>query len=481
MASPFVVPVAAADAEPPEGSTDRIVPIREKLALGCGDVAVQTSHNTLHVLAQPIFTITMGMSPALVSSTAFIQRIWDAFIDPLVGKFSDRFSSRWGRRRPLIFLGAFPMAGFFVLLWHFPAHISSTGLFWYFLLVSLLFYAGHSLVSVPLNCLKIEASTNYNERTRVAAFSQAFRLVFEIGTGWIFPLTQLAIFANPIVGLHWITAILGIAFFFAALTPAIVLRERIGNRAAERAKARASGWNSDFRALLGNKPFVQLLAIRGIANIAYYLVQIFGTYMNYYYIYHGNIRAAAVMQGWLGTSFQIASIGAVLLLRTISVKIGKRACLIVAAASLIAGGVAKLFIYDTGWPWMQLVVYVLNPFGISGIVLMTTSMVADVVDYAELTTGQRREGLHVAFLSWSDKVGNSVGTLLAGFILVWLGFQAKLGPQSLATLHGMKYTYAVIPALGAVVVMFLARSYKIDATYAKEMRRQLAQRETTSV
>jgi len=45
-------------------------------------------------------------------------------------------------------------------------------------------------------------------------------------------------------------------------------------------------------------------------------------------------------------------------------------------------------------------------------------------------------------MSWSEKAGNSFGSWLAGFVLVWIGFNAKLGPQTPQTLAQMKYCYA---------------------------------------
>ena len=96
------------------------VPLREKIGLGFGRMVTDGTHGTLHVLINPIFNMTLGVNPALISTIIFIQRIWDAMLDPLCGQFSDNFRSKWGRRRPLLLLGAFPVAALFAALWWFP-------------------------------------------------------------------------------------------------------------------------------------------------------------------------------------------------------------------------------------------------------------------------------------------------------------------------------------------------------------------------
>src|SRR3954470_15997064 len=121
------------------------VPVREKIGLGMGRLVYEGSHGTLHVLVNPIYNMTFGFNPALISTIVFIQRIWDAMLDPIVGSFSDNFRSRWGRRRPLIAIATLPLAALFAALWFFPRDASSQTLFWYLLLVSLAFYSAHSL------------------------------------------------------------------------------------------------------------------------------------------------------------------------------------------------------------------------------------------------------------------------------------------------------------------------------------------------
>ena len=68
-----------------------------------------------------ILTLALGVSPALVGLLGALPRIFDAITDPLVGFISDNTKSRWGRRRPYIFVGAIFTGIVFALLWQIPA------------------------------------------------------------------------------------------------------------------------------------------------------------------------------------------------------------------------------------------------------------------------------------------------------------------------------------------------------------------------
>src|SRR2546430_106925 len=133
------------------------VSLREKIGLGFGKAVADGTHGSLYTLINPIFNITMGLPAQYISIIMFVQRIWDTFIDPMTGQFSDNFRSRWGRRRPLITVAIIPLALFFGVMWWFPIGASALSflhlpyLFWHLLLISMIFYAAHSLFTMPLN------------------------------------------------------------------------------------------------------------------------------------------------------------------------------------------------------------------------------------------------------------------------------------------------------------------------------------------
>jgi GPH family glycoside/pentoside/hexuronide:cation symporter len=97
---------------------DRI-PFRLKLVYGLGafvnNLLAAASGGMMIVL-----NLGLGMNPALVGLLGALPRLWDAFIDPVMGYVSDNTRTRWGRRRPYIFIGAISVGIVFALLWQLP-------------------------------------------------------------------------------------------------------------------------------------------------------------------------------------------------------------------------------------------------------------------------------------------------------------------------------------------------------------------------
>jgi GPH family glycoside/pentoside/hexuronide:cation symporter len=447
----------------------------EKVGLGLGKAVSDGSHGSLYVLVNPIYNMTLGISPQYISTIMFIQRLWDAILDPLFGQFSDNFRSRWGRRRPLILAGVVPLALLFGFLWWFPKEAGANYLFWHLLLVSMAFYAAHSLFSMPLGGLIIEATDDYHERTRIAGVTLAFGFLIQIGSQWLFPLTQWNYFGGAINGLRWVAGGCVLFFLVAGMMPAILCRERL-YAGVSRRQPRTSLLRG-LRAVRGNRAFMALLLARGVFSFGYNLVGTLGGYMYVYYIYGGDLRGSAVHGAWLGSSYHVAAI-----LTSLAVypwlerRMGKRRCLEVAACVLVLDSLLRIVLYRPGHPWLPLMVVVTNGISNAGISLMAISMTGDIADLEEWKTGLRREALYTSMLSWFEKAGGSLGAFITGFLLVSIGFNARLGAQLPHTLQWMKASYVVAPLLGALLTLFFIQRYDLTQDEVYLIKDELARR-----
>jgi len=135
-----------------------------------------------------------------------------------------------------------------------------------------------------------------------------------------------------------------------------------------------------------------------------------------------------------------------------------------------------VFIHQPGHPWLPLGIIMMNGMTNAGVSLMGIAMLGDIADCDEYETGLRREGLFVALLSWFDKAGNSLGSFLTGFILLWIGFNAKLGAQSQHTLRLMKFSYIAMPALGAMLTLAFIHRYSLRQDQVYAIKGELAHR-----
>lgn len=452
---------------------------KERIGFGLGTMCADGSVGALHGLINPIFNMVFGLSPALISTLLFIQRLWDAITDPLIGQFSDNFRSRWGRRRPLIAAAAPMMAILFALLWWVPRDASTLWLFTHLVVFSLAFYVAHALLSMPLIGLRIEATPDYHERTRLAAVIMIFGFVFQIANQWLFPLTQLGFFGDTITGLRWVTGSCAVFFFLVGFAPVFLCKERAYVTVATR-QPRISLFEA-FHNVRRNPPLLRIVSVRFIGSFSYNLVGMLGLYMNTYYVFGGNIRGAAWVYGVLGSGYMASAIiSSAIIYPFLATRLGKRTTLQIAAGVLMFGCLAKLIIYHPGHPWLQLLVLTANGASNAGIGLMSASMIADIADYNEWLTNRRNEAFLASIMNWCDKAGNSIGSLLCGFILVWIGFDAKLGAQSPLTLELMKFSYFLMPFLGAILVILFMRNYELDEDKVYRIRDELESRHASA-
>ena len=116
----------------------------------------------------------LGMSPALAGIILFITRIYDVISDPLIGYLSDNTRSRWGRRRPWMFVGAFASGISAILAFNVPTFSSENLTGVYELVVLLAYFTGFTLFYVPFMAMPAEMTDDYNERTSIMSFRVAY-------------------------------------------------------------------------------------------------------------------------------------------------------------------------------------------------------------------------------------------------------------------------------------------------------------------
>ncbi|HEX3723120.1 MAG TPA: MFS transporter, partial [Nitrolancea sp.] len=124
------------------------------------------------------------LSLATVSVLLFAGKLVEAFADTLVGYWSDRTSSRFGRRIPFALLATPPMALFAVLLFFPPSHLHSRSVAVYFFIALELFFLFNSLSSVPYEALLPEIALTSDDRVSLSAW-RVYLGVFGAGVGLI--------------------------------------------------------------------------------------------------------------------------------------------------------------------------------------------------------------------------------------------------------------------------------------------------------
>lgn len=174
-----------------------------------------------------VLNLGLGMNPALVGLLGALPRLTDALTDPMMGYISDHTKSRWGRRRPYIFVGAIAAGILFALLWQLPGGQSETFYFVWFLAGSILFYLAYTVFATPWVALGYELTPDYHERTRLMG-TQNFlsQLAYVVSPWFLWIMTYEGFFDDQIAGAAGLSIIIAVVTIGVGILPAIFLKER---------------------------------------------------------------------------------------------------------------------------------------------------------------------------------------------------------------------------------------------------------------
>jgi len=435
-----------------------------------------------------VLNLGLGMNPALVGLLGALPRLTDAITDPLMGYISDNTRSRWGRRRPYMFVGAIAVGLIFALLWQLPAEKSETFYFWYFLAGSLIFYLAYTIFATPWVALGYELTPDYHERTRLMGVQNFIgNIAYMISPYFLAIMYSERLFVDVVEGAASLAIMIGIAVALLGILPALFLRERFKEAATDEDSKEAKGSGGilhlladfvrGFALTLKFKPFLKLCAATFLVFNGFILIASFQSYVIIYYVFAGDAAAGAELVGHSGLLMAVTALAVIAFVTWLATKIGKRQAFFVSTGISMLGYALKWFCYTPDNPWLVLLPAPLMAFGLAGLFTLMPSMICDVVDADELNTHERREGMYGSIFWWVVKLGQAVAIAGGGVLLNVTGFDVELGGnQAPETITYMRMFDAFVPCIASGVAIWAIYTFSITEEKAHEVRVQLEAR-----
>jgi GPH family glycoside/pentoside/hexuronide:cation symporter len=435
-----------------------------------------------------VLNLGLGMNPALVGLLGSLPRLTDALTDPIMGFISDNTKSRWGRRRPYIFGGAIVAGLIFAILWQLPRGQSDTFYFIYFLVGSILFFAGYTVFATPWVALGYELTADYHERTRLMG-TQNFisQLAYVVSPWFLWIMTYEKFFKDQVAGAAGLAIIIGVITIGIGILPAIFLKERFKKIAKSEIAKNGSATKAirnnlteffgGFATTVKSGPFLKLCLATFLVFNGFILVSSFQFYVIIYYVAEGKQNLGAQYAGYAGTIGAVANFAVIAFVTWIGTKIGKRRAFFVATGVSMVGYALKWICYNPDYPWLVVLPAPLLAFSLGGLFTLMPSMVADVVDYDELKTHKRREGMYGSIFWWVVKLGMSAALAGGGFLLNATGFDVDLeGNQTDRAILLMRIFDAGVPIVTSAIAIWAVAKFPITEQKAREVREELERR-----
>ena len=439
-------------------------------------------------VAFAVFNMYLGVTPWLVGLALTLIRVFDAIVDPIVGWVSDNLRTRHGRRRPFILIaGILSGLALPIMFWVSPAWVDMKFLgvsviFWYMILSNMIYIPIISSFTVPYYSLSNEMTPDYEERTSIMAYRSMAQKVSELGNFYALRFTNLAWFIIPgtgeknvLLGLKVYTSILGVIMAIFAVIIFFKVKERYYEKIVVKVTEKISILSS-YGETLRCKPFRQMIIVGAAFTLGTSMVGSLGYYATVFYVSAGDKIVGDNWQFWMGVAFMVGGLIGVPVHATLAHWIGKRKAVVVACCVGICGYGGSWFLYTPSIQWLQTIASCLMGMAAASLWMLHSSIGADIVDYDELNTHERREGSFTACASYILKLGNSLGYFFSGLILTWAGFTWKLKVQAPETILWIRSSLAILPIVGLTIAIVFVLRMSITKQKSAEIRRALEER-----
>ena len=153
-----------------------VLTLRERLCYGIGACAFGVKDCGFSYWLLIFYNQSLGLPAERASLALFIALLFDAVADVAIGHFSDNLDTRCGRRHPLMYASAVPIALLHAALWSPPASAldSEDRLFAYLAGMAVLVRFFVSLNEIPQVALVAELTSSYDERTAILSVRYFF-------------------------------------------------------------------------------------------------------------------------------------------------------------------------------------------------------------------------------------------------------------------------------------------------------------------
>jgi GPH family glycoside/pentoside/hexuronide:cation symporter len=341
---------------------------------------------------------------------------------------SDRVRTRWGRRRPFLLWFSIPYGLGFLLLWYAPPFEGQIAKAIFVTLAFMIADTLETLVAVPFSALTPELTPDYDERTSLTGFRMFFNLAISLVTAVAAPMIVDAVIAGGGTqqqGYLVTAAIFGGMAAAPFLLIFFVVREH--NLTPE--QEHQATFVETVRTAWANVPFRFATAVYMLNWITFDLVALVLPFYLIYWISNGNVLAQADV---FGISLPIESAVFALLLITsvivlpfwifISYRFSKQAAYMV---GMIFWAVVQLVIFSIqpGQISLVLTMSVLAGISVSSAHLLPDSLFPDVIEWDELRTRRRSEGIYYGVKNFIRKLTGALAIFIGLQVLGWFNYQ----------------------------------------------------------
>jgi len=443
------------------------VPLLRKIAYSAPAFFLAVVGIPVYVYIPKFYTDVVGVNIAVLGYILFSVRIFDAVTDPAIGYLSDRTRTRMGRRRPYLAVGSIFVAATMLMLFSPPRASALLETVWFAGCIYALFLCWTAVV-VPYESLGPEITFDYDERTGLFGMRDGFLIAGTLAAAsspalvqWLFGLADDP--DGERAKFFWIAVIYAPLLIGSCWWCVLAVREM-----PQRSRSAMAGILGGLRQIMRNRPFMILLSaytVSAVGNnlpatlILYYVEYVLKSQMADAFLLLYFATGIVFLPGWIA----------------VSRRSGKKAAWL-ASMAVNTGAFIGVFFLGPGDAAIYGILVFLSGVGFGATLAIPSAIQADVIDYDELLTGERREGQYIGLWSIAKKLSAAVGVGAGLAVLGMAGYTPNV-EQSPQVQYTLRTLYALVPSLCNIVAFLIALAYPINSSIHRDIRTAIARRQ----
>lgn len=441
-----------------ENQRSLISKVGERVSYGLGDFGCNIIYTAMSAFLLFYYTDYAGVSAFAVGAIMMISRVFDGISDLIMGVIVDRTKSRFGKARPWLLRMCVPFAIAGVLLFSVPSTWSDTPkLIYVFITYNLVSTVIYTAINVPYSALNALMTQDPYERSVLSIFRN---LLATAGTLTIntFTLPLVEFFGDNPAAWTKTFMVFGVVAIIAFMINFLGTKERVVSVSdMQNGEHKDVPFIAGVKALFVNKYWILMTLMLALFFLMYAING--GSTVYYAKDILGDKDLVATING----IFNVVQILGMFFIAMLVKKYGKRN---IFALGLVLDIVGILFLhYLHSEMWMIVVSSLIRGIGNACGGATMWAMVSDTIDYGELKTGYRTEGLVNSACSFGWKIGNGLGSALLGLILEIGGYVGTAAVQSAEALEAIEFSFIWVPVMVYVSGLVIMYFFKLDKEF----------------
>jgi GPH family glycoside/pentoside/hexuronide:cation symporter len=442
------------------------IALRKKIAYSAPALALAVVGIPVYVYIPKFYTDVVGINIAVLGTILFSVRIFDAVTDPAIGYISDRTRTRFGRRRPYIAIGSLFVVASMYLLFS-PPQASAYFETWWFGICIYALFLFWTAVTVPYESLGPEITYDYHERTSLFGMRDGFLIAGTLMAAsspalveWAFNLSADA--EGERAKFFWIAVLYAPLLISSCWWCVTAIKEK-----QSAAILNPTGIWAGLGYVARNRPFIILIISYTIAAIGsnlpatlilYYVEYVLLSQLADAFLLLYFVTGILFLPGWI----------------MLSRRIGKKAAWLTSMA-INTGAFIGVFFLGPGDAHIYAILVFLSGIGFGATLALPSAIQADVIDYDELLSGQRREGQYIGLWSIAKKLAAAIGVGAGLSILGMAGYTPNVAQSEQVQLT-LRTLYALVPSVCNILAFIIVLAYPISSRAHAQIRAAIAER-----